>query len=74
MTERAWFAPKSLGYGSGWPIAWQGWAVLIGFFAGMALSLAFLHGLARPAAIAALIGALVFVCSKTTAGGWRWRP
>ena len=26
-----WFAPKRYGYGSSLPIAWQGWAVLIGF-------------------------------------------
>ena len=27
-----WFAPKRYGLGSGWPIAWQGWAVMAGFF------------------------------------------
>ena len=26
-----WFAPKRYGYGSGLPISWQGWAVLLGF-------------------------------------------
>ncbi|MEY4953243.1 MAG: hypothetical protein RL299_1667, partial [Pseudomonadota bacterium] len=33
MNERSdgmWFAPKRLGYGSGWPIAWQGWAMMAG--------------------------------------------
>lgn len=28
-----WFAPKKLGYGSGWPIAWQGWVLLLGYVA-----------------------------------------
>ena len=25
-----WFAPKRYGYGAGLPIAWQGWAVIVG--------------------------------------------
>ncbi|CAN5823927.1 hypothetical protein BH11PSE1_BH11PSE1_19710 [soil metagenome] len=74
MTERAWFAPKSVGYGAGWPIAWQGWAVLIGFLAGLVASLTLLSGLARPVAVTALILGLVVICSRTTRGGWRWRP
>lgn len=28
--DKAWFAPKRYGYGSGLPIAWQGWALLAG--------------------------------------------
>ena len=28
-----WFAPKRYGYGAGPPIAWQGWALTIGFIA-----------------------------------------
>ncbi|MDO8914445.1 MAG: hypothetical protein Q8N10_20610 [Phenylobacterium sp.] len=73
MTERAWFAPKTYGYGAGLPIAWQGWAVLIGFLAGLAASVVLLDGVARPVAITALLFALVFICWKTTDGGWRWR-
>ena len=74
MTERAWFAPKSVGYGAGLPIAWQGWAVLIAFLVGLVASLTLLTGVARPIAVTALICALVFICFKTTEGGWRWRP
>ncbi|MBP6546387.1 MAG: hypothetical protein KA220_06700 [Phenylobacterium sp.] len=74
MTERAWFAPKSYGYGAGRPIAWQGWAVLIGFLAGLVASIILLDGVARPVAVTVLICALVLVCWKTTQGGWRWRP
>mgnify|MGYP001547229864 CR=1 FL=1 len=29
---KPWFAPKRYGYGSSWPIAWQGWAVLAAYF------------------------------------------
>ncbi len=74
MTERAWFAPKSLGYGAGWPIARQGWAILAGFIVGMALSGAFLRGLELALAWALLVCGFVFICSRTTDGGWRWRP
>ena len=28
-----WFALKRYGYGSGFPISWQGWAVTLGFMA-----------------------------------------
>ena len=27
----AWFQPKRFGYGAGWPIAWQGWALRGGY-------------------------------------------
>jgi hypothetical protein len=30
MTE--WFEAKRYGYGSGLPIAWQGWAITIAYF------------------------------------------
>ena len=29
--DDAWFAPKRYGYGTSLPIAWQGWAILIGY-------------------------------------------
>ena len=28
--DGAWFAPKRYGFGAGLPIAWQGWALLLG--------------------------------------------
>ena len=31
-----WFAPKRYGYGTGLPIAWQGWALLAAYGAGIA--------------------------------------
>jgi hypothetical protein len=70
-----WFAPKRYGYGTGIPIAWQGWAVLIGFIILVIAIAKLLHG--RPVQIiAALIPlslAFVVICARTTRGGWRWR-
>lgn len=71
---RAWFAPKTFGFGSSWPIAWQGWAVVAGFIAGVALSAGFLTGWPRVLAFLGLIAALLIICSQTTEGGWRRRP
>ena len=70
-----WFLPKRYGYGSGRPIAWQGWAVTIAY-----ASVAILIGIAlhdRPAQlVAALVPVttvLLVICARTTRGGWRWR-
>ena len=70
-----WFAAKRFGYGAGLPIAWQGWALLIGFFGGVlgAGLLASRSVLAYFSIVAALTALLLFVCAKTTRGGWRWR-
>ena len=70
-----WFAPKGHGYGSGLPIAWQGWAVLIGYLALVfALTpLASRSLLTHFSLVMALTAGLVVICRKTTRGGWRWR-
>ncbi|WP_395000082.1 hypothetical protein [Sphingomonas sp.] len=70
-----WFAPKRFGYGSGLPIAWQGWVLLIGF---LVLTLAAALLLAnRPLALIAVLAPatilLMIVCARTTRGGWHWR-
>lgn len=70
-----WFAPKRFGYGSGLPIAWQGWVLLIGF---LVLTLAAALLLAnRPVALIAVLAPatilLMIVCARTTRGGWHWR-
>lgn len=70
-----WFAPKRYGYGTGLPIAWQGWAVLIGFIVlVIAVAKLFHH---RPvqlfAALVPLALAFVVICARTTRGGWHWR-
>jgi hypothetical protein len=70
-----WFAPKRYGYGSGLPITWQGWAVMIGFVAVAILVSVALRD--RPlqlvATIIPLTVILLVICARTTRGGWRWR-
>ena len=70
-----WFKPKRYGYGSGLPMAWQGWALLIGF-----LALLFAASLLIPytllgyiSVVTILTVAFVVVVARTTRGGWRWR-
>ena len=70
-----WFAPKRYGYGSGLPIAWQGWAVLALFAALVGFSF-LLFGTDNPRALAIILpalAALMIVTALTTRGGWRWR-
>lgn len=76
MTDRPeWFAPKRYGYGSGLPIAWQGWTLLLGYLA-ITLGLSFIVA-DRPLIFFSLFVPLTFlfmlVAAKTTKGGWRWR-
>ncbi len=70
-----WFAPKRHGYGSGMPIARQGWALLIGFLlVTIGSSLLFAE---RPLALLSIVVPLtamfLFIAARTTPGGWRWR-
>ena len=70
-----WFAPKRYGYGSGRPIAWQGWAIVLGFVGvTVLLSLRFAgEPLRLVAALSPFVVALMVICARTTRGGWRWR-
>jgi hypothetical protein len=72
-SPKAWFAPKRLGYGSGLPIAWQGWMVLGVYFIGVTLACLFLSLVAEIVCIVIATILLAIVCAKTTDGGWRWR-
>ncbi len=70
-----WFAPKRYGYGSGLPIAWQGWALLLGYMgvvigAGSAMER---WPLAASGIIVTATALLLIITAKTTRGGWRWR-
>ena len=71
----SWFAPKRYGYGAGFPISWQGWAMLFAYLAIVAGAVAGLSG--HPAALAAVVVPatllLILVSARTTRGGWRWR-
>lgn len=70
--RKAWFAPKRIGYGSGLPIAWQGWVTLALYFAVLIGAVALPSFPSLFLVVAATV-ALVVVCYTRTAGGWRWR-
>ncbi len=70
-----WFAPKRYGYGSGLPISWQGWLVMIAYLIlviGAAIFVSekpiIFFGILVPATLG-----LIIVTARTTRGGWRWR-
>jgi hypothetical protein len=76
MSDRPeWFAPKRYGYGSGLPIAWQGWALIIGYIAAMIGSGVLLQE--KPLAFVPIgvtaTALLLLLSARTTKGGWRWR-
>lgn len=77
--KEPWFAQKRYGYGAGLPIAWQGWALVGGFFAVMLFArwLSRLPGTAPHITAFALILAatatVIVVSHRRTRGGWRWR-
>jgi hypothetical protein len=70
-----WFAPKRFGFGSGLPVAWQGWAILLAFIA-VAILLAMTlsdQPIALIAVLVPLVVTFMVICARTTRGGWRWR-
>ena len=74
--RQAWFAAKRFGYGTGLPIVWQGWALLIGYLVAVTL-LATTNTAELPpvrlVAILTLTGGFVAIAGRRTRGGWRWR-
>lgn len=73
-TGPGWFAPKRFGFGAR-PVTWQGWAVLVAFFA---IAAAAGHWLGnRPLAMAGVLvpaaAVMILVVVRTTRGGFRWR-
>ena len=74
--EDAWFAPKLFGFGFGVPIAWQGWALGLGYLALVAALIFALrdHPLQLIAALVLpTVAFLVIGCAKTRGGcHWRW--
>jgi hypothetical protein len=76
MSENGeWFAPKRYGYGTGLPISWEGWAILIGYVALVIIAAALFrhHRFQLIATLVPLTLAFIVICAKTTRGGWRWR-
>ena len=74
-----WFAPKRFGFGVGFPVAWQGWALLAGYLALMLPATRLVTRQqpdARLAGVALMVLAttvFVTIAARTTRGGWRWR-
>ena len=73
--EDVWFEPKRFGYGAGWPVAWQGWALLAGYVAVVAVAGLLLpdHRFAFLMVTIAATVALLPLVAMHTRGGWRWR-
>ena len=72
---KAWFRSKSFGYGSGLPIAWQGW-VLLGLHLALIIGLTIALGDRPMALFAAVIPAALLplpIFAARTEGGMRWR-
>jgi hypothetical protein len=71
--DRAWFAPKRYGYGSGLPVRWQGWVVLALFVLVVITAALTLKGVERIAVFAIAILLFTAICAVKTRGGWKWR-
>lgn len=73
--DHDWFAPKRIGYGAGLPIAWQGWALLIGYVVLIAAASFLLPYtmIGYFSIVAMLTAAFIVIAARTTRGGWRWR-
>lgn len=70
-----WFEPKRYGFGTGLPIAWQGW-LLSGSFLTLMIAIAMIFHDRTTVAVAIIIPAVILfmiISAKTTRGGWRWR-
>ena len=73
--DKPWFEPKRFGYGSGLPIAWQGWlllAVHVATLIGTTLAL-LREPVAMTTAGLAVALAPLTIYSRHTRGGWKWR-
>jgi len=74
--DDAWFAPKQFGFGFGLPVAWQGWALMLCYFAVVAVLIFALRNHPVQLIVALIlptVALLVIGCGKTRGGcHWRW--
>jgi hypothetical protein len=75
LDNRPWFRPKRHGYGTGLPIAWQGWLVIalhIALITGVAV---LLQGRPMLMPICVILAGLapMPIYRARTEGGWKWR-
>jgi hypothetical protein len=76
MEPTAWWVAKRYGYGADLPIAWQGWAVLLAYFALLAgAGFMFLPEQVGIFIAVTLVATALFlvIVARRTRGGWRWR-
>ena len=74
MRKGPWFRQKNSGYGTGLPIAWQGWLLLalhIALIVGLAVLLQGRPVLMTIAIILAAVAPMPIYRARTE-GGWRW--
>ena len=77
--NKGWFSHKAIGYGSGLPTAWQGWAVMLAYIAiAIVAGLVWESGDEVYSVVAAVVFVLatlafVLIARAKTPGGWRWR-
>lgn len=73
--EQAWFAVKRYGYGWGLPKRWQGWVVLLGYFAAFFAGLVWFRDLRGWVFVHVLALTLILVATcwwKGEPPRWRW--
>lgn len=73
--DGVWFEPRQWGYGAGWPIAWQGWGLML-THVGVILGGSALMRQNHAAQIAWIVIAAVLplpLYHAKTRGGWKWR-
>ena len=74
--QKYWFRAKRYGWGWGLPITWQGWAVLVLWFAALILGRRYLvprNMFAHLAFVLAMVFLLLSICYKKGAPpGWRF--
>jgi hypothetical protein len=78
MNDRPWFRAKQTGFGTGLPMAWQGWVLVasyIGAMSGLAGLFANRGGSEIVFYVLLLLVTAVFmlIARRKTEGGWRWR-
>jgi len=72
-----WFPAKTRGWGWGLPVRWQGWLVLLAYFASSYLGLQYFREQRDVRGLLLYVGALtalllVVVVAKGERPGWRW--
>lgn len=74
LIGKPWFQAKVRGYGSGWPMSWEGWVALVVFLAlSMAAALRWGSTWQFGVVQAVLVAAFVVIAAVKTEDGWRWR-